>query len=115
MTLSIFSQNSMTFPEIPENLWLFHDRGNPVYVTWCTVIGTGLKKRGARKRYTEGPRSGFPGLFLMGWGRGVLYNKIIKGLLDNYDSPKKEHIDTWYLLARCASDSQASTMHMSGE
>ena len=35
MTLSICSQNSMTFPEIPENLkipenpWLFHDRGNP--------------------------------------------------------------------------------------
>ncbi len=35
-TLSILSQNSMTFPEIPENFkipenpWLFHDRGNPV-------------------------------------------------------------------------------------
>ncbi len=35
MTLSIFSQNSMTFPEItqnfkiPENPWLFHDSGNP--------------------------------------------------------------------------------------
>ncbi len=35
MTLQNFSQNSMTFPEIPENLkipeipWLFHDHGNP--------------------------------------------------------------------------------------
>ncbi len=34
-TLSTFSKNSMTFPEIPENFkipenpWLFHDRGNP--------------------------------------------------------------------------------------
>ncbi len=36
MTLSIFIQNSMTFPEIPENFkipenpWHFHDCGNPV-------------------------------------------------------------------------------------
>ncbi len=34
----IFSKNSMSFPEnpekfkIPENPWLFHDRGNPVWV-----------------------------------------------------------------------------------
>ncbi len=38
MTLSIFSENSMTFPEIPENFknlenpWLFHDHGNPVFL-----------------------------------------------------------------------------------
>ena len=48
MTLSIFSKNSMTFPEIPENFkipenpWLLHDRGNPVWkeikhITWHTV------------------------------------------------------------------------------
>ena len=36
MTMSICSQNSMTFQEIPENFkipenpGLFHDRGNPV-------------------------------------------------------------------------------------
>ncbi len=36
MTLSIFSQNSITFPEIPENFkiaenpWLFHNRDNAV-------------------------------------------------------------------------------------
>ncbi len=36
MTLPNFSENSMSFPEIPENVkireipWVFHDRGNPV-------------------------------------------------------------------------------------
>ncbi len=44
MTLSIFSQNSMTFPEIPENFkipenpWLFHDRGNPVLLAYGTHL-----------------------------------------------------------------------------
>ncbi len=39
MTQSIFSKNSMTFPEITENFkitenpWLFHDRGNPASLT----------------------------------------------------------------------------------
>ncbi len=38
MILPNLSQNSMTFPEIPENFkipeipWLFHDRGNPVLI-----------------------------------------------------------------------------------
>ena len=42
MTLSIFSQNSMSFPEIPElfnipeNPWLSHDRGNPVIIYYKT-------------------------------------------------------------------------------
>ena len=46
MTLSIFSQNFMSFPEIPENFKipenprLFHDRGNPV-----SVLSTTLKSK----------------------------------------------------------------------
>ncbi len=44
MTLSIFSQISMTFPEIPENFkipenpWLFHDRGNPAPASYFKVL-----------------------------------------------------------------------------
>ncbi len=46
MTLPIFSQNSMTFPEIPENFkipenpWLFHDRGNPVSLPYWSLMNS---------------------------------------------------------------------------
>ncbi len=48
MALSIFSQNSMTFPEIPENPWLFHDRGNPEFrsklYVWLMLLACSVRK-----------------------------------------------------------------------
>ncbi len=44
MTLPNLSQNSINFPEIPENFkipeipWLFHDRGNPVYSAYDNLM-----------------------------------------------------------------------------
>ncbi len=51
MTLRNISQNSMTFPEIPENFkipeipWLFHDCGNPVCYRFCIYLRRKLSIR----------------------------------------------------------------------